>query len=109
MGLLRGLVVIAATAAALALAGSAGASAASMTKTFRCQGTAAGGQSWAIRQSNTNCAFARYAVRVAVSNRRSPKRWRCFIDQAGEFGPERRDYRVRCYRGTKRVLALAQR
>ena len=111
VGVLRGLLLIAAAAAVLTVAGtaSAGVPSASMTVTYRCHGTAVDGQTWAIRQSNTNCAFARYAVRVAVEKRRSPKRWRCYIDQAGEFGPERRDYRVRCYRGTKRVLGVAQR
>lgn len=79
-----------------------------VSATYRCKATSAGGQVWNVKQSNTNCTFARYAVRTAISRRRSPKNWRCYIDRSGEFGPERRDYRVRCYRGGKRVLGLVR-
>lgn len=94
--------------ATLAGAGPAPAAPVWTSTTYRCSGTSAGGQAWKVIQANTNCAFARYAIRTAIERRRSPKNWRCRVALNREFSPEGVPYRVRCTRGEKRVLGLAR-
>lgn len=94
--------------AALVCLGAATAVSASTTATaapaYRCKDTAAGEESWRVVQRDTNCAFARYSVRLVIDHNRSPHNWRCFVAKSREFDPEGVPVRVRCYRGSKRVL-----
>ncbi len=96
-----------ALAAALCLSAAAAVPAsetATAAAAYRCKDTAAGGESWRVLQRDTNCTFARYAVRLVIDHNRSPRNWRCTVARSREFDPQGVPVRVRCYRGSKRVL-----
>jgi len=102
----RGLTALA--LAAVTSLSAAGAVSASQTATaaaaYRCKDTAAGGGSWRVIQRDTNCTFARYAVRLVIDHNRSPRNWRCSVAKSREFDPQGVPVQVRCHRGSKRVL-----
>jgi hypothetical protein len=98
----RALAVLAMTVAI----GATGVGGSAAQAAVRCQDVAAGGERWYVAQAYTNCRFARYAVRLAVERDRSPAHWRCYVRKSREFDPAGVPNRVRCYRGSKRVLGL---
>jgi len=105
-GMRRGLTALALAAVACLIAATAVSASepATAAATYRCQDTAAGGESWRVLQRDTNCTFARYAVRLVIDHNRSPRNWRCFVAKSREFDPQGVPVRVRCYRGSNRVL-----
>lgn len=46
-------------------------------KTRQCGRVTGGGKSWTVNQRQTNCTFARYAVRRFAGRWRSPRSWVC--------------------------------
>ena len=53
-----------------------------------CGSVTAAGKTWTVSKRQTNCAFARYAVRRAVAERRAPRGWRCRLSiRSPEFEP----------------------